>query len=201
MQKGKCFVFSAPSGAGKTSLARALIARRGDIQFSVSHTTRSPRPGEVDGEDYFFVDRTDFEEMAAHSLFLEYAEVFGHFYGTSYEAVKRSLEAGRHVVLDIDWQGAQQVHLQMPESILVFILPPSLTALEARLRGRGSDNEEIISRRMAAVIDEMSHYNEFDHVVINDDFDQTLDRLDALISGEYVAGNPPQSRLDQLFAG
>lgn len=201
MKKGKCFVFSAPSGAGKTSLARALISRRGDIQFSVSHTTRSPRPGEVEGKDYFFIDRPRFEEMVAESLFLEYAEVFGNFYGTSYAAVGNALDAGRHIILDIDWQGARRVALKMPESILVFILPPSLTALEERLRGRGSDSEEVISRRMAAAIDEMSHYSEFEHVVVNDVFDQALERLDTLISGESVVDPPSQSLLDQLMGG
>lgn len=151
--------------------------------LAVSHTTRSMRPGETDGVDYFFVDRRRFESMVAGGEFLEYAEVFGNLYGTSKGEVERLLKAGRNVLLDIDWQGAREVRQEMPEVQSIFVLPPSRRELERRLRVRGQDSDEVIARRMQQAEDEMSHRHEYDHEVVNDDLDEALDQLRAIISG------------------
>ena len=193
MNKGKLFIFSAASGTGKTSLARALVEQLPDVAFSVSHTTRVPRPGESHGVHYYFVSRREFDEMAAAGRFLEHAKVFGNSYGTSRGAIENLLRQGRNIILDIDWQGARAVKEQMPEAVGIFILPPSRAALQQRLAGRGQDSPEVIARRMREAVSEMSHYKEFDHVVINDDFDAALNDLKAIIRG---AGSPRPLRVD-----
>ena len=187
--KGTLYIVSAPSGAGKSSLINALlnISDRKQLQVSVSHTTRSPRPGEVNGEHYHFVDQTEFKRMIADNAFFEWAEVFGNFYGTSRLAIEDSLNQGIDVFLDIDWQGARQVKALMPDAKGIFILPPSRTALEQRLHQRGQDSEEIINQRMAQAKSEMSHYNEYDFLIVNDDFDCALTEFDTIIKGQRLA--------------
>lgn len=180
---GRLFVFTAPSGAGKTTLARALLTADASLRFSVSFTTRAPRSGEVDGKDYFFVDRRRFEAMIAAGSLLEHAEVFGNYYGTGREQIEYHTRAGRSVLLDIDWQGARQVRAAMPESVLVFIMPPSLAELERRLRGRASDSDAVIRKRLAAACAEMLHWEEFDYVVINDRLEEALAALRAIVAG------------------
>jgi guanylate kinase len=183
---GRLVVVAAPSGAGKTSLTRALIERlaargiRGD--FSVSYTTRAPRAGEREGVDYHFVTPETFAGMVANDAFLEHAEVFSRRYGTGREVTERLLAEGRLVFLDIDWQGARQVRTRFPQALHVFIKPPSLAELERRLRQRGQDDEDTVQRRMQAAQDELSHASEFDHVLVNDDFEHTVARLEALVA-------------------
>jgi len=179
---GSLFIVAAPSGAGKTSLVNALVEQQNDIALSVSHTTRLARAGEVDGKDYFFISPDAFGEMRDRGAFLESATVFDHSYGTSSEAVFGQLKAGIDVVLEIDWQGAEQVRRNYPDSSSIFILPPSKQALEQRLRGRGQDDDEVIARRMRDAENEMSHYVEFDYLIVNDDFDTALASLVAIIS-------------------
>ncbi len=179
---GSLFIVAAPSGAGKTSLVNALVEQQANIALSVSHTTRVARAGEVDGKDYFFVSSDAFGEMRDRGAFLESATVFDHSYGTSSEAVFAQLKAGIDVVLEIDWQGAAQVRRNYPDSSSIFILPPSKQALEQRLRGRGQDDEEVIARRMRDAENEISHYVEFDYLIVNDDFDAALASLVAIIS-------------------
>lgn len=179
--KGTLFVVSAPSGAGKTSLVRALLEGNPNLRLSVSYTTRSPRPGEVDGVHYHFVSRATFERMVLDNAFVEYAQVFDNAYGTARETLRQALDGGRDVLLEIDWQGARQVRAHFPEAVSVFILPPSLAELERRLRGRGQDSDEIIARRMAKARDELSHYGEYDYLIVNDRFEAALTELRALI--------------------
>lgn len=179
---GTLYVFSAPSGAGKTSLVKALLGKMDNISVSASHTTRAMRPGEQDGVDYHFVDIPTIEKMVAENAFLEHAKVFDNYYGTSRAGIEAQLALGQDVILEIDWQGARQVRKQMPETVGVFILPPSREALEQRLRGRGTDSEEIIARRMRDAQSESAHYDEFDYVVINDDFDTALADLQAIVT-------------------
>lgn len=181
MAEGKLFIFSAASGAGKTSLAKALVEREPGIAFSVSHTTRAPRPGEQHGVHYYFVSREEFDRMVAAGEFVEHATVFGNSYGTSWQAIENLLNSGKSVILDIDWQGARAIKAQRPDAVSVFILPPSRTALRERLIGRGQDSTDVIDRRMQAAVAEMSHYREFDFVVVNDDFDATLADLRAIL--------------------
>ena len=179
----RVLVLSAPSGAGKSSLARALAGAEPSVRLSVSHTTRVARPGEVDGVDYHFVGTRAFEAMVKDGAFLEYARVFDRYYGTSREAVRSELSRGHDVVLDIDWQGARQVRESFAATVSVFILPPSIDALRSRLVGRGQDSAETIDRRMRAARSELEHYDEFDHIVVNDDFDRTLDALRGILRG------------------
>lgn len=181
MTSGTLFVLSAPSGAGKTSLVRRLRSGLTDFAVSVSHTTRGPRPGETHGKDYFFVPREEFEAMIAAGDFLEHAQVFDNCYGTSRRGVEAELTSGRDVLLEIDWQGARQIRREMPECRSIFILPPSMKALEERLRSRGQDDPEIISRRMRDALSEMVHYPEYDYLVINDDFEQALAELRSIV--------------------
>ena len=181
--KATLFVISAPSGAGKTSLVKALLERLDAIQVSVSHTTREARPGEVDGVNYHFVDKSEFTDMLGQSAFLEHAEVFGNYYGTSQRWVEETLAAGTDVILEIDWQGAEQVRKLMP-CCSIFILPPSVEALHERLTGRGQDDESVIAKRMSEAQTEMSHYPEADYLVINDAFDAALDELAAIVVGQ-----------------
>ena len=182
--KGSLFIVSAPSGAGKTSLVNALVQQEDNIVLSVSHTTRPARVGEVDGKDYFFLSQEQFIQMQGKGEFLESATVFDNSYGTSSLAVFEQLQQGNDVILEIDWQGAEQVRKNYAECIGVFIMPPSRAALEERLRGRGQDDNEIIARRMKDAGNEMSHYIEFDYLLINDNFEQTLTELKTLISAQ-----------------
>ena len=181
MPDKQLFIFSAPSGCGKTSLAQALINSRDDVAIATSHTTRAMRPGEQDGVDYFFVDVPTFDSMISNGAFLEYARVFDNLYGTSVAAADALMDAGKHVILDIDWQGARQVRERFPEVISIFIVPPSVEILEERLRGRGQDDEATIARRMQGAKNELAHQDEYDHIVVNDDFSAALAELSALL--------------------
>lgn len=183
VRSGNLFVIAAPSGAGKTSLVKALTASVDRLQISVSHTTRMQRPGEQNGQDYFFIDELTFVKMAENLAFLEHATVFGRHYGTSREWVLSHLSQGIDVVLEIDWQGARQVHELFPEAILVFILPPSIEALRHRLQGRQQDDSDTIAYRMQAAQNEMSHYGEFHYLVVNDQFDAALRDLQHIVLG------------------
>jgi len=174
MRKGTLFTVSAPSGAGKTRLVKALVAQTPDLVLSVSHTTRPMRPGEEAGVDYHFVDPGQFDALVRQGAFLEHACVFGNRYGTARSSVDAALETGNSVILEIDWQGAAQVRQHAPEAVSLFILPPSRAELERRLRDRGQDSEDVIARRMAAACDEISHYAEADFIVVNDDFSRAL---------------------------
>lgn len=178
---GTLYIFSAPSGAGKTSLVKALLENTADIEVSVSHTTRAMRPGEVDGQDYHFISKETHTQMVAEGAFLEHAQVFDNFYGTSRASIEEKLRQGTDIILEIDWQGAQQVRKLMPGTVSVFILPPSLAALRERLSDRGQDSDDIIARRMRDARSEMSHYKEFDSLIINDDFDQALAELRSIV--------------------
>lgn len=175
------FVVSAPSGAGKTSLIKALRGEDPTLALSVSHTTRAPRPGEVDGVHYHFVSGKDFQEMVARDAFLEHAEVFGRWYGTSEAEVRHRIESGQDLILEIDWQGARQVRARFPEAITLFILPPDLGTLEERLRGRGQDGEEVIQCRMQEAREQIAHHPEYDYLVVNERFDQALADLRCII--------------------
>lgn len=187
MPQGTLFIVSAPSGAGKTSLVRELIESLDGIRVSVSHTTRAQRRGEVDGVNYHFVSIAEFEAMISRGEFFEYAQVFDNFYGTSRSAVEALLKAGQDVILEIDWQGAQQVREQVPDSVSIFILPPSCEELERRLANRGTDAHATIARRMRDAVSEMSHYDEYDYLVINDDFTTALRELQSLVIAQRLS--------------
>ena len=197
---GTLYVFSAPSGAGKTSLVKALIESTPEIRVSVSHTTRPRREGEVDGVAYHFTTVETFQQMIGDEAFLEHAEVFGNFYGTSRSAILDRIAMGEDVILEIDWQGAQQVKQRIPEAISVFILPPSRAELESRLRGRGTDADEVIQRRLAEAVTEMSHQAEFDYTVVNDDFDTALGELRAIVISRRLRAEVQSLRLQTLMA-
>ena len=182
--KGLLFIVSAPSGAGKTSLVKALVERDPGLTLSISCTTRPARAGEQDGVHYHFLDRERFEREVADGAFLEHAEVFGNRYGTRAADVRQCLDAGRDVVLEIDWQGARQVRARFPESIGLFVLPPSIEELERRLRGRGTDSDEVIARRMAQARDELAHFAEYTYLVVNDCFETALAALAAIVAAE-----------------
>lgn len=181
MSKGTLYIIAAPSGAGKTSLITKLVKTTPHLTVSISHTTRARREGEVDGQHYHFVSVEEFQKMIGQGDFLEHAEVFGNFYGTSKKWVEEQLEKGTDVILEIDWQGGQQVRRLMPGVIGIFVLPPSQKELHERLTGRGQDTGEVIAYRMAKAVSEMSHYQEFEYIVINDDFDDALFDLKAVI--------------------
>ncbi len=183
------FVVSAPSGAGKTSLVRRAVKELSRLSVSISHTTRDMRPGETDGEDYHFVDRETFEKMIEAGNFLEYAEVFGNYYGTSIDGVKQQLADGVDIILEIDWQGAEQVREKLPEGVSIFILPPSRKVLVERLEGRGQDSQEVIARRTQEAVDEMRQHHHADYLIINDDFDAALDELKAVIVAHRVTSS------------
>ncbi|WP_409260425.1 guanylate kinase [Pseudomonas putida] len=195
---GTLYIVSAPSGAGKTSLVTALIKADPRVSVSVSHTTRAMRPGEQHGVNYHFVSHDDFKGLIAKGDFLEHAEVFGNFYGTSRSALQEVLDQGNDLILEIDWQGAQQVRKLMPEARSVFILPPSQQALRERLDGRGQDSEEIITGRMKEAVSEMVHYDEYEYVIINDDFDVALDDLKAVFLANREGGSAVVARAEEL---
>jgi len=190
----RLFVVSAPSGAGKTSLVKALCGRLPELRVSTSHTTRPMRPNEQDGREYFFVSNPDFDRMVAEGAFLEHARVFDNQYGTSKGQLQQKLAAGHDVILEIDWQGARQVRVALPGCRTIFILPPSRQALAQRLNDRRTDSPEVIARRLADAVSDMSHYGEFDYVVVNDDFGRAVDELTAIIrgQGEALAARRPQ---------
>lgn len=196
---GSLFVVSAPSGAGKTSLVKALLQNDPAIGLSVSYTTRAPRPGEVDGVDYHFVGVDDFREMAARGEFLESAEVYGNHYGTSQAWIAGEIAAGRDILLEIDWQGAAQVRKHFPEAVTLFVLPPSIEALRERLSNRGQDSAEVIEKRMAAAKDDISHAAEFEYIIVNDDFDQALLDFMAVVRASRLATVRQARRLAPLF--
>lgn len=178
---GNVFIVAAPSGGGKTSLVKELINKLDNIEVSISHTTRLPRPGEKEGVDYFFIDQMQFLSMINQSAFIEYAQVFNHYYGTSVYQIKNRLAAGIDVILDIDWQGAQQIKQIFSEAISIFIVPPSLDILKQRLQNRGQDNENTIAARMLQAQNELSHFSEFDYMIVNDDFSKAAHDLQAII--------------------
>ena len=200
MSSGTLYIVSAPSGAGKTSLVKALVQTVPDLVVSVSHTTRPPRPGEQDGVHYHFTDAGGFLSLVEDGAFLEHARVFDHYYGTSRAAVRADLEAGLDVILEIDWQGAQQVRRLVPGCQSIFILPPSREALDARLRSRGQDPEEVIARRMRDAQAETSHYAEFDYLVVNDDFEQALAEMHAIVTADRLRLRRQQGRHRELLA-
>jgi guanylate kinase len=195
MKRGRLIVISAPSGAGKTTLVRALLASEPQLRLSVSHTTRKRRPNEQDGREYHFTTVPQFEALIAQGEFLEYARVFDNLYGTSRAFVGEQLDAGRDVLLEIDWQGAAQVRRAMPECVSVFILPPSRATLAERLARRATDTAEVIARRLAEAAADMSHYREFDYVVINDDFERAVQEIERILAGR---GEPLRSDRPQL---
>ena len=197
--RGKLFVIAAPSGAGKTSLVRALMERMPTLRFSISYTTRKQRETEKDGRDYFFVSHDEFARMVRDQKFLEHARVFDNYYGTSREQVESMLAAGDNVLLEIDWQGAQQIRRAMPECQTIFVLPPSRAALEERLRGRGTDADEVIARRLRDSIADMSHWNEFDYVVVNDEFGRATADLEKIIAARGEALRRDRAELQTLI--
>lgn len=195
---GKLFIVAAPSGAGKTSLVRALLQRQPRLRFSISYTTRKQRPNEEHGRDYFFVDRATFERMAASGEFLEHANVFDNYYGTAKAQVQNLLAQGDNVILEIDWQGARQIRQAMPECRSIFILPPSREELERRLRGRGSDSDEVIARRLRDSVSDMTHWREFDYVVVNADFERACADLASIVAGDGEALGRDRAELQAL---
>ena len=191
---GTLFIITAASGTGKTSLVKQLLATTNDLAVSVSHTTRAPRKGEIDGEHYHFVSRDDFVAMIHRADFLEYAEVFDNFYGTSQSGVQRLLDKGVDVILEIDWQGALQVKKIFPHAVMIFILPPDRTALRQRLSTRGQDSDEVIAKRLAGAVTEMQQYLHFDYVVVNDVFEIALSELKAIILCQRLTLEKQQQR-------
>jgi len=194
-QPARLFVIAAPSGAGKTTLVKALTTRNPGLRFSISYTTRPQRRNEAHGVDYLFVDKEEFDRLRSADALLESAEVFDNCYGTSRQQVEEHLAAGNNVILEIDWQGAQQVRAAMPECITVFILPPSREELERRLRNRGTDSDEVIERRLRDSLSDMSHWSEFDYVIFNDDLDEAVADLEAVLSG---TGDENEARNQQI---
>ncbi|WP_333607273.1 guanylate kinase [Arsukibacterium sp.] len=201
---GNLFIISAPSGAGKSSLIQALLTQQPNMQVSVSHTTRAPRPGEVDGVHYHFISVDEFLLRIKNDEFLEWAEVFGNYYGTSRQGIRDSLQQGIDVFLDIDWQGARQIRAAAPGTLGIFILPPSLTELEQRLTNRGTDSAEVIAKRMAQASSEMQHADEYDYLIINDNFQQALSELEHIVLSQRNSYSSQHSRhqglLQQLLA-
>lgn len=200
MTIGTLYIIAAPSGAGKTSLVKQLVADTANLTVSISHTTRAMRPGEADGQDYYFVSVAKFQAMLAGQAFLEHAQVFDNFYGTARQTVQDNLNQGLDVILEIDWQGAQQIKCLLPDSLGIFILPPSIAVLEQRLRGRGQDDEAIIARRMRDAVAEMSHYREFDYLVVNDDFALALQELKSIITSQRLLRVRQEQQYQALLA-
>jgi len=201
MSLGTLYIISAPSGAGKTSLVKALLERVSGVVVSVSHTTRAPRAGEQNGVDYHFIDKAEFERLVERGEFLEHAQVFDNYYGTRRATVLERLEADEDVILEIDWQGARQVSEAFPQAVRIFILPPSREALQDRLATRGQDSDDVISRRMADAIDEMEHYNEYEYLIFNDEFDVALLELDALFRARRLRHEAQQQRYARQLKG
>jgi guanylate kinase len=198
--RGQLYVVAAPSGAGKTSLVKALLDRVPELRLSVSHTTRAKRPKEEHGREYFFISIPEFKDKVAKGDFLEHAQVFDNFYGTGRAPVEEQLATGRNVILEIDWQGARQVRASMPSAATIFILPPSRQALEQRLRNRATDSEEVIARRLRDAVGDMSHWNEFDYVVVNDDFERATGDLASIVLGKGEPLRAPRAALEPLLA-
>ncbi len=201
MSIGTLYIISAPSGAGKTSLVRALLERLAGVVVSVSHTTRAPRQGERAGIDYHFIDKAEFERLQQAGEFLENAQVFDNYYGTSRAAVLERLEAGEDVILEIDWQGARQASAAFPGAVRVFVLPPSREALLERLIARGQDSREVIRRRMSDAVKEMSHYDEYHYLIFNDDFDVALADLEALFRARRLRREAQKQRYSRQLNG
>jgi len=197
---GSLFVIAAPSGAGKTSLISALLENSDSIQLSISHTTRAARTGEQDGVHYNFTTIEKFKEMIVNQDFLEYAEVFDNFYGTSRQSLEKQLASGNDVILEIDWQGARQVKKVIPDCVGIFIMPPSKQALKERLTGRATDSDDVIERRMADAVSEMRHYDEFDYLLINDDFEQALAELETVIKSQQFSLSQQKQNLFNKLA-
>jgi len=200
MNKSELFILSAPSGAGKTSLAKALLDAVNNLEISISYTTRARRPGEVDGKDYHFITEQKFDHMIGAAQFLEYAQVFDHKYGTSRDKIQESLDAGKNVILDIDWQGARKVRAQISQCTTIFILPPNQEALWKRLSDRGQDSEESIRRRMQDAVSEMRHYDEYQYIVVNDDFTKALNDLVEIVNGDPEGIRPVTVNIEALLA-
>ena len=198
--RGSLFIIAAPSGAGKTSLVNGLLSRDSRLVLSISHTTRPPRPGEEDGRHYHFVSKAEYEAMVNRGDFMEHACVFDHYYGTNRNSVDLQLETGHDVILEIDWQGAQQVQAVFADCCLIFIIPPSLETLRERLTGRGQDSAGVIQRRMRDARAEISHWAEFDQLVVNDDFDTALEELLAIINDHRTQQPHPVNKDHQLLA-
>jgi guanylate kinase len=201
MPQGRLYVVAAPSGAGKTSLVKALMEREPRIQFSVSYTTRHPRPNEIPGRDYHFVSHERFQEMIANHEFLEHAQVFDNCYGTGVNTVQEALSNGEQLLLEIDWQGARQVRSRIPEAVSIFILPPSRAALEQRLKGRSTDSDEVIQRRLRDAAEDLGHWREFDYVVINDRFERAIEDLQAIVENRGGRLQAARPEVVQLAAG
>ena len=197
---GTLYIISAPSGAGKTSLVRELLAREPGLALSVSHTTRPLRPGEEQGVHYHFVSPEQFQNMIAAGAFLEYARVFDNFYGTSKAAVTQQLHDGQDVIVEIDWQGARQLLQLFPEAVTIFILPPSREVLEQRLRARGQDSEAVIARRMQEARADISHYTEYDYLLVNDDFRQAVADLQSIVQARNLRREAQEELLHELLA-
>ncbi|MDD6318111.1 MAG: guanylate kinase [Succinatimonas hippei] len=202
MKKGQLFIVSAPSGAGKSSLINALLTRFNaddSMRLSISHTTRAPRPGEVNHVAYHFVSEDEFKTLIARGAFYEYANVFGHYYGTSREIVEQWVSEGKDVLFDIDWQGARQIRKISPDARSIFIIPPSLDELKHRLETRGQDSEDVIDGRMEKAMREISHYSEYDHVIINDDFDKALNEFRSIIIAARDETKIQSELVDAIF--
>jgi guanylate kinase len=200
-QAGKLFVFAAPSGAGKTTLVHAVVTKHPELRFSISYTTRKPRRNEANNVDYIFVDEEAFMLLRDQGEMLEYAQVFDNYYATSRSQVEKHLADQRSVVLEIDWQGAQQVRESMPGCVTIFIFPPSLDELQRRLRDRRTDSAEVIERRLRDARSDMAHWDEFDHVIINDDLDKAVLALEAVLAGEGDASATSNPELRRAVAG
>ena len=201
MSQGTLYIVSAPSGAGKTSLLKAVREQLPALKVAISHTTRDARPGENNGQHYHFVSKTRFQQMVEDDEFLEYAEVFDNYYGTSRQAVLELLDRGEKVVLEIDWQGAQQVREKFPEAVSIFILPPTIADLEARLRSRGQDSDNVIAKRMDQAHSEISHYNEYEFLVINDQMEEAIQQLIYVFSAPENYTHPKEDRMTALLSG
>jgi guanylate kinase len=200
MSTGKLYIVSAPSGAGKTSLVKRLITDVENLVVSISHTTRTIRPGERNGADYYFVTTDEFKELLDNQALLEYASVFDNYYGTAKTTVEINLNQGKDVILEIDWQGAQQIKKIRPDSTSIFILPPSTAILEQRLKHRGQDDEAVIARRMRAAVTEMSHHEEFDYILVNEDFDYALTDLKSIIIANRLTRERQKHHLKALIS-
>ena len=201
MKTGNILIVTAPSGTGKTTLVAALLSAEHTVRLSISHTTRPPREGEVDGRHYHFVDRADFEQRIANGEFLEYAEVYGNYYGTSIVWLREQLSSGNDILLEIDWQGAEQVRKVFPQAVSIFILPPSIAELERRLRGRGTDSDEVIAGRLAMVRDEINHTGDFDYLIVNDDLGRATLDLISVVRAERLRPARQNDILDTLRGG